>query len=154
MKQRIYIDTSVIGGFYDIEFEVPTKMLFERIIDKDFLVYFSEVNETELEFAPENIKDVKKLIPADCIKHIEIDDEVEELTQAYIREKALGKERENDAYHIALASVNRLDCLISWNFKHIVNFDKIKMFNSINLRLGYPLIDIRSPLEFLKNDNN
>jgi hypothetical protein len=60
----------------------------------------------------------------------------------------------NDAYHIALASVNRLDCLISWNFKHIVNFDKIKMFNSINLRLGYPLIDIRSPLEFLKNDND
>ena len=67
-------------------------------------------------------------------------------------EKALGKSSENDAYHIALASVNRLDCLISWNFKHIVNFDKIKMFNSINIRLGYPFIDIRSPLEFLKNE--
>ncbi len=90
------------------------------------------MNETELEFAPEHIKDVKNLIPTDCIRYIEIDDEVEVLTQ----------------------TINRLDCLISWNFKHIVNFDKIKMFNSINLRLGYPLIDIRSPLEFLKNDNN
>jgi predicted nucleic acid-binding protein len=144
MKQRIYIDTSVIGGYYDEEFEIATKQLFERIVNKDFIVYFSEVNETELEFAPEHIKNVK---------NIEIDDEVETLTQTYINEKALGKSSENDAYHIALASVNRLDCLISWNFKHIVNFDKIKMFNSINMRLGYPLIDIRSPLEFLKNDN-
>ncbi len=80
MKQRIYIDTSVIGGYYDTEFEVPTKQLFERIINKDFIVYFSEVNETELEFAPEQIKDLKNLIPADCIRHIEIDDEVELLT--------------------------------------------------------------------------
>lgn len=100
-----------------------------------------------------NLKKVKNLIPTDCIRHIEIDDEVEALTQTYINEKALGKASENDAYHIALASVNRLDCLISWNFKHIVNFDKIKMFNSINIRLGYPFIDIRSPLEFLKNEN-
>ena len=153
MKQRIYIDTSVIGGYYDDEFEMATKQLFERIVNKDFIVYFSEVNETELEFAPEHIKNVKNLIPNECLRHIEIDDEVETLTQTYINEKALGKSSENDAYHIALASVNRLDCLISWNFKHIVNFDKIKMFNSINLRLGYPLIDIRSPLEFLKNDN-
>ena len=59
----------------------------------------------------------------------------------------------NDAFHIALASVNRLDCLVSWNFKHIVNFDKIKLFNSINLKLGYPLIDIRTPLEFLKHED-
>jgi hypothetical protein len=75
------------------------------------------------------------------------------LAQTYIREKILGKSSENDAYHIALASVNRVDCLLSWNFKHIVNFDKIKMFNAINLRLGYPLIDIRSPLEFLKDED-
>jgi hypothetical protein len=72
------------------------------------------------------------------------------LALQYISEGALGKASRNDAYHIALSSANRIDCLISWNFKHIVNFDKIKMFNGINMRLGYPLIDIRSPLEFLK----
>lgn len=154
MKQRIYIDTSVIGGYFDIEFEIPTKLLFDRIMNREFIVYFSEVNETELEFAPQHIRDLTKQIPTDLLKHIEIDEEVEELAQTYIAEKILGKASENDAYHLALASVNRLDCLISWNFKHIVNFDKIKMFNSINLRLGYPLIDIRSPLEFLKHDNN
>jgi predicted nucleic acid-binding protein len=153
MKRRIYIDTSVIGGYYDKEFEVATRQLFERIIKKDFEVYFSEVNETELILAPDYIQKVKELIPADCIYYIDITDEAELLAQTYIKDKALGKASENDAYHIALSSVNRLDCLVSWNFKHIVNYDKIKMFNSINLRLGYPLIDIRSPLEFLKDED-
>lgn len=152
MKQRIYLDTSVIGGYFDPEFEVATKSLFHRIINKDFTIFFSEVNETELILAPSNIREVKELIPMDCLNFIELSDEVETLAQTYIAEKALGKASENDAYHIALSSVNRLDCLISWNFKHIVNFDKIKMFNSINMRLGYPLIDIRSPLEFLKDE--
>ena len=152
MKQRIYIDTSVIGGYFDEEFDIATIKLFERIENKDFIVYFSEVNDTELIFAPQHVKDIKNKIPLECLRFIEIDDEVEELAQTYIKEKAFGKSSENDAYHIALSSVNRLDCLISWNFKHIVNFDKIKMFNSINIRLGYPLIDIRSPLEFLKDE--
>jgi predicted nucleic acid-binding protein len=150
MKQRIYIDTSVIGGYFDVEFETASKFLFERIVNKEFDVYFSEVNDTELLFAPQRVKDLKKLIPTDCLHPIHVTEEVEILTQLYIAEKALGKASENDAYHIALASVNRIDCLISWNFKHIVNYDKIKMFNSINMRFGYPLIDIRSPLEFLK----
>jgi hypothetical protein len=101
-------------------------------------------------FAPEKVKDIKNLISKDCLHFIEITEEAKTLAQLYIAEKALGKASENDAYHIALASVNRTDCLISWNFKHIVNYDKIKMFNSINMRYGYPLIDIRSPLEFLR----
>ncbi|MBD0331746.1 MAG: PIN domain protein [Chitinophagaceae bacterium] len=114
----------------------------------------SEVNETELALAPQEVKEIKDKIPGDCLQFLEIDDEADNLAQAYIKEKALSKASENDAYHIALASVNRLDCLISWNFKHIVNFDKIKMFHSIKIRLGYPIIDIRSPLEFLTDDNN
>ena len=149
MKQRIYIDTSVIGGYYDVEFQDASRQLFQRIADKEFEVYFSEINEAELENAPQRIKDVKHLIPTDCLNYLFVNDEVETLMQLYISEKALGKASENDAYHIALAAVNRIDCLISWNFKHIVNYDKIKMFNAINMRFGYPLIDIRSPLEFL-----
>jgi predicted nucleic acid-binding protein len=150
MKTRIYIDTSVIGGYYDTEFETATRQLFERIANKEFDVYFSEINDAELKNAPQNIKDIKNLIPVECFYFIEVTDEIEKLTQFYITERALGRASENDAYHIALASVNRIDCLISWNFKHIVNFDKIKMFNAINMFHGYPLIDIRSPLEFLK----
>lgn len=150
MRQRIYIDNSVIGGYFDEEFEDATKRLFDRIKAKDFDIYFSEVNETELSLAPKHIRDIKKLIPTDCHKYLDLNDDAKKLAETYVNEKALGQASMNDAYHIAIASVNRLDCLVSWNFKHIVNFDKIKMFNSINLKLGYPLIDIRTPLEFLK----
>jgi predicted nucleic acid-binding protein len=150
MKQRIYIDTSVIGGYYDADFEEATRQLFERIINKEFEVFFSEINEAELINAPTQVKEIKDLIPPDCFHYINVTEEIEILMQLYISENVLGKASENDAYHIALASVNRIDCLISWNFKHIVNYDKIKMFNAINRRFGYPLIDIRSPLEFIK----
>jgi len=85
---------------------------------------------------------------------LELDSESKYLAQVYIDEKILGIASYNDAYHIALATVNRLDVLVSWNFKHIVNFDKIKLFNSVNIRLGYPTIDIRSPLEFTGDENN
>ncbi len=150
MKSRIYIDSSVIGGYFDDEFEVATRKLFDRIIAKDFDIYFSEVNETELSLAPLRVRELIKLIPKDCYKYLELNKEAKKLAETYVAEKALGKASMNDAYHIAIASVNRLDCLVSWNFKHIVNFDKIKLFNSINLKSGYPLIDIRTPLEFLK----
>ena len=153
MRQRIYIDTSVIGGYYDEEFEEPTRLLFDRIAHKDFDVYFSEVNETELSLAPQHIQDVKQLIPTECYKYLNLDDAAKTLAETYISERAVGKASANDAYHIAIASVNRLDCLISWNFKHIVNYDKIKLFNSVNMKLGYPLIDIRTPLEFLKYED-
>ncbi|MFO0321136.1 MAG: type II toxin-antitoxin system VapC family toxin [Bacteroidota bacterium] len=153
MRQRIYIDTSVVGGYFDEEFEVVTKQLFDRIINKDFDIYFSEVNETELSLAPQNVQDIKLLIPKDCYKYLELNEEAKKLAETYVSEKALGQASMNDAFHIAIASVNRLDCLVSWNFKHIVNYDKIKLFNSINLKLGYPLIDIRTPLEFLKYED-
>jgi predicted nucleic acid-binding protein len=153
MRPRIYIDTSVIGGYFDEEFEEATKRLFDRIVNKDFDVYFSEVNETELSLAPQHIQDLKTLIPVDCYKYLDLNDEAKQLAETYVVEKALGKASMNDAFHIAIASVNRLDCLVSWNFKHIVNYDKIKLFNSINLKLGYPLIDIRTPLEFLKYED-
>jgi len=153
MQQRIYIDNSVIGGYYDEEFEEASQSLFKRIIAKDFIVYFSEVNETELSLAPKRVRGVKDLIPTDCFRYIELDHESKSLAETYVKEKTLNLSNMNDAFHIALASVNRLDCLISWNFKHIVNFDRIKLFNSINMKLGYPTIDIRTPLEFLKYED-
>jgi hypothetical protein len=133
---------------------VITKKFFERIFAGDFLVFFSEISETELSVAPDYVKDLKSKIPKDCYRYLELDSESKYLAQVYIDEKILGIASYNDAYHIALTTVNRLDVLVSWNFKHIVNFDKIKLFNSVNIRLGYPSIDIRSPLEFNGDENN
>ena len=66
VRQRIYVDTSVIGDYFDEEFEEATKRLFNRIENKDFNIYFSEINETELVLAPKYIQDLKLLIPKDC----------------------------------------------------------------------------------------
>lgn len=154
MKLRIYIDTSVVGGYFDDEFEDITKLFFDRIFKKEFLVYFSAISEAELSLAPDFVQDLKSKIPSDCYQYLDLDNESRELAETYINEKVLSKTSLDDAYHIALATVNRLDVLISWNFKHIVNYDKIKLFNSINLRLGYPMIEIRSPKEFVKYENN
>jgi hypothetical protein len=104
--------------------------------------------------APAKVRELKNRIPDECYRYIELDDESKNLAQYYITEKILGPASYNDAYHIALSTVNRLDVLVSWNFIHIVNFDKIKLFNSVNMKLGYPLIDIRSPLEFIDYENN
>jgi hypothetical protein len=154
MKLRVYIDTSVVGGYFDDEFEVDTKLFFDRIFNKDFLVYFSEISEAELSLAPDFIRDLKLKIPNECYRYLDLDSESKELAETYIKENILGKASLDDAYHIAIATVNRLDVLVSWNFKHIVNYDKIKLFNSINLRLGYPEIEIRSPKEFVRYENN
>jgi len=51
--------------------------------------------------------------------------------------------------YIATATINRADVLVSWNFKHIVNLERIHRYNAVNLKLGYPMIEIRTPTEVL-----
>lgn len=76
------------------------------------------------------------------------------LAEAYINEGALTNKSYNDALHIALATINVADVLASWNFKHIVNINRIRLYNSINLKLGYHMIEIRTPREILKPKDN
>ena len=145
---HIYLDTSVIGGFFDLEFAGPTQALFDRIERGDFRVYVSDVIRRELAPAPPRVRELLNQIPAAFLVNLLLDPEAEALASAYIAGNALGKGSLADAQHIALASVNRLDVVVSWNFKHIVNLDRIRFFHAINLQNGYPTVDIRSPLEF------
>ena len=62
----------------------------------------------------------------------------------------LGPGSHSDALHVALATVARVDVLVSWNFKHIVNLGRIRLFNSVNIEWGYGLVEIRSPKEVLE----
>ena len=153
VKQRIYIDTSVVGGYYDDEFSADTKKLFERIKNEDFKVYLSEISRLELLPAPKQVQDVIELIPVSCLNYLEFTEEAKQLAEYYINERILGSASRDDAYHIAIATVNRIDILLSWNFRHIVNLDKIRLFNAINLKNGYPAIEIRSPKELLKYED-
>ncbi len=154
MKQRLYIDTSVFGGYFDNEFAEFTIPLFERIANGEFTLLFSTVTQDELENAPVNVKDLVKSIKRSDTEFIEITAIAVELATMYISEKVVGQSSFADCLHIALATINRADYLLSWNFKHIVNVQRISSYNAINLKNGYQLLEIRSPRDFMDYGNN
>ena len=145
MIQRIYIDTSIVGGFFDEEFREATMKLFERLENREVIFVVSDLLDLELLGAPERVREHLHKYPSDRFERIELTEEAINLADAYIKEKVVGKTSLEDCRHIALATINKVDVLASWNFKHIVNLDRIKGYNSVNLRLGYMMIEIRSP---------
>ena len=154
MKQRLYIDTSVFGGFFDEEFLEFTRPLFDRIKKGEFKLLFSTVTQEELNFAPDNVKGLVTSIKAENTEFLEANEEAVELATQYILEKVVGQTSFADCLHIALATINRADYLISWNFKHIVNVQRIRGYNSINLKNGYRQLEIRSPRDFMTYEDN
>lgn len=147
MKQRIYIDTSVIGGCEDKEFSLWSIRLFEEFRKGLRVAVVSDLTRREIEKAPEKVKKVLSSLPDASIENVSLTDEAETLAQNYVNEGAVGVRHIVDAQHIAIASVERVDILVSWNFQQIVNLSRIHAFNSVNLKLGYPVLEIRSPRE-------
>jgi predicted nucleic acid-binding protein len=147
--QRIYLDTSVIGGYYDSEFEEDTRILFEKIKLEQFHVVLSDITEGELQEAPEMIRNLFIELSARLATKIELTEEAVQLADTYLAEKVVGKTSRVDCFHIALATIHQVDILVSWNFKHIVNVQRIRGYNAVNMKLGYPTIDIRSPKEII-----
>lgn len=143
----IYLDTSVIGGCFDIEFEKWSNGLFFDIKSGFFKVATSDVVVAELYNAPEKVKSKYKELFEYDIEIFEIDSNVEMLTDAYLGHKILTQKYKNDMVHIALATVNNADILVSWNFKHIVHYDKIAKFNAVNIEYGFRQLSIHSPRE-------
>ena len=154
MQQRIYIDTSVFGGHFDEEFKEHTIPLFDRIKAGDFVILYSIVTQDELENAPGKVQELVKSLRVDLTEFIEITNETIELANEYITEKVVGQTSYADCLHIALATINRADFLVSWNFKHIVNIERIRGYNSINIKNGYKQLEIRSPREFEKYEDD
>jgi GTPase Era involved in 16S rRNA processing len=150
LKPKIYIDTSVIGGCFDKEFSEASNKLFEEFKSGKKIAIISDIKLLELKKAPENIKNKLNEIPEDYIKNIILDDEAEQLADKYILEKVISVNCTEDARHIALATINNVDILASWNFKHIVNVARIHGFNAVNLKEGYHILEIRSPLDILE----
>ncbi len=154
MKQRIYIDTSVFGGFFDEEFSEHTVPFFDRIKNGEFILLYSTVTQDELENAPHKVKELVKGLKAEYAEFLETTIEAIDLATEYITEKVVGQTSYSDCLHIALATVNRADFLVSWNFKHIVNIQRIRGYNSINVKSGYRQLEIRSPREFEKYEDD
>lgn len=147
MRSRIYTDTSVIGGVEDEEFREPSRRLLDAFRRGDLIMVLSELTVRELEIAPESVRSALSQVPGDLIETLALSPDAEELAEVYIAEGAVSIRMRADALHIALATVARVDVLVSWNFKHIVNLKRIHAYNAVNLKRGYPLLEIRTPRE-------
>ncbi len=146
---RLYLDTSVFGGAIDTEFKEWSLRLFSDIHHGRHSAVISDVTVREIDEAPPRVRDILNSIPEDHRVNVFADEVVISLANRYIDEKVISERSFNDAVHIALATIHAVDALISWNFKHIVNLSRIRLYNSVNLKYGYSTIDIRSPREVL-----
>ena len=147
-RLKIYIDTSVIGGYFDEEFQEKTKPLFDEIIKGNYQVVISDLTEKELLKAPENVRTLLHKLKIK-FELIIVTTEGINLANEYINEQVVGKTSLDDCIHIATATIQKVDILVSWNFKHIVNLQRIKGYNGINLKKGYSTLEIRSPQDLI-----
>lgn len=151
---QVYVDTSVFGGVHDEEFSGPSRLFFEKARKGKCLVLVSQITLDELATAPDDVRKVLETLPRETVREVPVEPEAVELAQTYVDRGALSNKWLDDAIHVAVATVSNADLILSWNFKHMVNYDKIRKFNSVNLFLGYRQLDIRSPLEVIYDDEN
>lgn len=149
IQSRIYVDTSVLGGCFDDEFAEYSTELIGQFKRGEKVLMISDLTLQELEEAPQEVKDFYTSIPTEFVEFVMLDEEAKSLARKYINEQVIPQKFLVDAQHIAIASIHRVDVLVSWNFKHIVNLRKIQLYNATNLKYGYPLIEIRSPREII-----
>lgn len=146
-KLRIYLDTSVFGGCFDDEFSEESKELFEQIKKGKFKLVISTTTLGELDKAPEDVQKILADLPPENVEVIEYSDDIGLLRDEYLNARVVGKASKADAEHIASASVAGVDFVVSWNFKHIVHYEKISGYQAVNLLQGYKSINIYSPKE-------
>jgi len=151
-RLSVYVDASVIGGCEDAEFVEASLALWRLFVKGAFIQVLSEHTLRELQGAPESVR--ARLLEIPEVSQIVLTDipEADALADAYLAHGIIGPGSRSDALHVALATIGRVDVLVSWNFKHIVNLGRIRLFNAVNLEQGYGLIEIRTPREVLADE--
>ena len=145
---KVYVDTSVFGVFFDREFSDPSKIFFDEIKRQRFTLVTSAVVQAEIELSPENVRKLfDEMIMMADMAHV--DSAVLNLQESYLKEGIVTANSSDDALHVALATTAKCDLIVSWNFKHIVHFEKIPKYNAVNILQGYSKIGIFSPLEVI-----
>jgi predicted nucleic acid-binding protein len=150
-KLKVYLDTSVIGGSFDDEFKEHSVKLITDIRNDKIIGMISSITIDELEKAPEIVKEDFERYK-EKLMIIMLSDEIKELAKNYLVDKIISEKFYEDALHIACATVYQADVLVSWNFKHIVNFNRIIRFNAVNLKYAYKPIQIYSPMEMVDDE--
>ena len=149
---RVYADTSVFGGMFDKEFETASKMFFGAVKKGSFKLITSELVRQEIQVGPQKVINSFEefLVVAEIA---EITDSALQLQQSYVQAGIVSEKYATDAMHVALATVSNADLIVSWNFKHIVNFQKIPLYNAVNTLNRFGKIAIYSPLEVIENED-
>jgi len=147
-KLKVYIDTSVIGGCLNY-FSKYSNMLIDKFRDGSFIPVVSKTVREEIDKAPPLvIRKYDEILTYNAI-YLNKSDDIENLVFEYLKNRIVSKKWEDDCYHIAFVTINKIDVLLSWNFRHIVNEDKVKLFNFVNKELGLNPIIIKDPKDFL-----
>ena len=149
-RLRIYADTSVYGGCFDDEFAEPSRRFFEEVGAGRFVLVVSETVAYELRSAPPEVAALLGSVPRPFHEAVAVDEEAEQLRDAYMSAGVVGPGSLADAEHIASASVAGVDAIVSWNFKHVVHLEKIRGFHSVNIREGYAAVPIHTPMEVIE----
>ncbi|MCA9416155.1 MAG: PIN domain protein [Candidatus Omnitrophica bacterium] len=150
--RRYYLDTSVLGGFYDAEFEVPTRTLFEEFRLAVSIGVISEVVLAELDRAPRRVRDLLRTEGPFSWEIVQETEESIELAEQYLSSGVVGPRFFDDCRHVAIATIEKVEVMLSWNLRHIVHYDKIRLFNAVNLIQGYGTLEIRTPAEVISYD--
>ena len=149
---RVYADTSVFGGVFDEEFEAASKEFFDAVKKGTFKLITSELVREEIQAGPQKVLALFEefLVIAEIA---EITESSLQLQQSYVEAGIVSEKYATDALHVALATVSNADLIVSWNFKHIVNFQKIPLYNAVNTLNKFGKIAIYSPLEVIGNED-
>ena len=148
----MYVDTSVVGGCEDPEFAAASQALWSHFVDGRHTLVLSAHTVRELQGAPDAVRARVLEVPDENQLALADSQEAADLADAYIARGVVGPGSQADALHVALATVGRVDVLVSWNFRHIVNLGRIHLFHSVNIERGYSVLEIRSPTEVLEYD--
>lgn len=150
---KIYAGTSVFGGIFDEEFAEHTQKFFAEIDAGRFTLVTSVMVEAEIEPAPEKVRNFFARYES-IAETAPLSQEAFLLQQQYINSGIVTPKSNEDALHVALATISQCTLIVSWNFKHIVHFDKIPKYNAVNMLNGYGQIGIYSPLEVINYDSS
>ncbi|MBM4029086.1 MAG: type II toxin-antitoxin system VapC family toxin [Planctomycetes bacterium] len=151
-KMLVYVDASVVGGCDDVEFAEDSLALWRLFAQGQYVMVLSEHTLRELAGAPERVRRRPEEVPQRHRLLLADNDEAYTLAEAYLEHGIVGPGSRSDALHVALAVVSECDVLVSWNFKHMVNLGRIRLFNAVSMEKGYRPIEIRSPKEMLLDE--
>ena len=146
----VYIDTSVFGGCFDDEFADMSNAFLETVVRGGIKALISDTLVGELVDAPKEVRDIlQRVIDAGC-ERFTLTREAEELRNSYLAAGVVSAKYENDAFHVAYATITRADVIVSWNFKHLVNPSRVRAFNGVNTSQGYGQIIVMTPADIVE----